>query len=65
MSLYKSIWCHDLNAWVTELDVKFMIVRCPYCGEKNNKYVKSHYTGGMPCVLLTKYCSKCGQALRR
>ena len=50
------MWSHDENREVNDWYAKNMLIRCPHCKVLNHKYMKSHYTGGEPCVLLSKYC---------
>lgn len=59
------IWSHNENKNIPLHIAEHEIVICKSCGAVNNKYIKSHYTGGKPCVILSKYCKKCGAELRR
>ena len=58
------MWSHDENREINDWYAENMLVRCPNCKALNHKYTKSHYTGGEPCVLLSKYCEFCGKELR-
>lgn len=60
----KLIWSHNENKEISNFIADHSEVICPKCGRYVKKYVKSHYTGGIPCVLLTKYCNFCGGELR-
>lgn len=59
----KMIWSHDEQHQITLYSAENWTVRCKRCGHIVNRYVKSHYTGGEPCVLLAKYCRHCGESL--
>ena len=56
------IWSHDENKHISILESQFK-QKCPICGKYYPKYVKSWYSGGLSCVLLTKYCRFCGWAV--
>lgn len=49
----KLIWSHNENKEISNFIADHSEVICPKCGRYVKKYVKSHYTGGIPCVLLT------------
>ena len=57
------MWSHDEAREITNMVAGMAMVRCPECGMLVKKYVESHYTGGMKCVLLAKYCQYCGGSL--
>lgn len=57
------MWSHDEQKHVTRLYVETAYIKCPHCNAPVKKYVESWYTGGHPCVLLTKYCRFCGSSL--
>lgn len=58
------MWSHDENREINDWYAKNMLIRCSYCNALNHKYMQSHYTGGMPCVLLSRYCEFCGRELK-
>lgn len=58
------MWSHDEQKRVNDGYVAMATVRCSHCGSIQKKYVKSHYTGGTPCVLLARYCRGCQKELR-
>lgn len=58
------MWSHDENREINDWYAENMLIRCLHCKALNQKYTKSHYTGGRPCVLLSKYCKFCGKELR-
>lgn len=58
------IWSHDENKSIPIFTADMSTIRCPECGKIVRKYVESHYTGGIKCVLLAKYCRYCNGALR-
>lgn len=57
------MWSHDENKEISVVESKTSTILCPYCKRIVKKYVESHYTGGIPCVLLAKYCRWCGGSL--
>lgn len=57
------MWSHDEQRNISDAYAALARVRCPHCNSILHKYVESHYTGGMPCVLLTKYCRYCLKSL--
>ena len=54
------IWCHERGCYISMFEFYHHFVKCPNCGAYQRKYVKSWYTGGQPCALLSSYCSSCG-----
>lgn len=58
------MWSHDERKEVDTLTAEAAILLCPRCKRPTKKYVKSHTTGGHPCVLLARYCQWCGKELR-
>lgn len=59
------MWSHDEKRELDEAYARGAVTRCPSCFALVHKYTESHYTGGMPCVLLTKYCRFCGANLKQ
>jgi hypothetical protein len=60
-----SYWSHDEQKSISSFTARFSTIVCDRCGAILNKYVESHYTGGEPCVLLTKYCRYCNNHVRK
>lgn len=58
------MWSHDEQKEINYDSAIMESVRCHSCGSSVEKYTKSHYTSGIPCLLLTKYCKYCGKSLR-
>jgi hypothetical protein len=56
------MWVHNEQKYVADKLISIAKVKCISCGNIQNKYVKSHYTGGEECVLRSSYCEKCGSA---
>lgn len=59
------MWSHDERKHISPVEFECSMKTCPHCGRINKKYVESHYTGGQPCALLAKYCTRCGGELER
>lgn len=57
------MWSHDERKEISDAHANTAMIRCPYCGAFVKKYVKSWYTGGIPCAVLVKYCRLCNQSL--
>lgn len=59
------MWSHDERKEISPAVAEAAAQICPRCKMPTKKYVKSHYTGGQPCVLLANYCQWCGGELER
>lgn len=59
----RQVWSHDEKKAINIGYAVMAKKRCPQCAAINDKYANSHYTGGEPCVILTKYCRVCGAEL--
>ncbi len=57
------MWSHDERKEISNTMAASATIRCPKCGKTVKKYVESHYTGGIKCVLLAKYCHYCWGSL--
>lgn len=57
------MWSHDEAKEIPNIVADMETVRCPKCGMIVRKYVDSHYSGGIKCVLLAKYCRYCQSSL--
>lgn len=56
------MWVHDEQKNVPDKVIETAKVKCISCGNIQNKYIKSWYTGGAPCALRSRYCRACGSA---
>ncbi len=59
------MWSHDEQRELNDVYANIAMVRCPHCNGLQDKYVKSHYTGGSPCVLLVRFCRYCKKSLEK
>lgn len=53
------IWSHDEGKYISYSEANHSVVECKHCGRVTVKYIKSWYSGGRECVLLSKYCPRC------
>lgn len=54
------MWVHDEERRVPDGVIERARAKCINCGNVQKKYIKSWYTGGIPCALRTRYCERCG-----
>lgn len=57
------MWVHDEQRRVPDRIIERARVKCLSCGNVQKKYIKSWYTGGIPCALRTRYCERCGSEI--
>lgn len=57
------MWLHDEAREIPRITVETERVVCRNCGNVQRKYIKTWYSGGIPCVIKGKYCNRCGEDL--
>lgn len=60
-----SIWCPDLDCWVSSFSASYDTATCLKCGTRNEKYIIFKNANGEKEALRTRRCKHCGNDLHR